>query len=180
MPPTFTVWDTTPLPFVLTVAPMSRPNHDVDSYPSSGTYGQQLGVGYTQPSTRDTGSGPGADTRVVTQVERILPHLGDHDMVDPSGAEVTLRDLLVVEDPDMEDTEGTKVVLLALREADPEETALVPDSPTHPWSPVRFHVVNARKNAANGIATMLPGAACNAKARDFLVIEGSYYFLRTP
>ncbi|RHY99138.1 hypothetical protein DYB31_015033, partial [Aphanomyces astaci] len=71
---------------------------------------------------------PGAATGVVTQV--------------------TLRDLLVVEDPDMEDTEGTTVVLLALREADPEETALVPDSPTHPWSPVRLHVVNARKYAA--------------------------------
>ncbi|RLO06004.1 hypothetical protein DYB28_012303 [Aphanomyces astaci] len=88
---------------------------------------------------------PGAATGVVTQVERILPHLLEVDlvgvtMVDLSGAEVTLRDLLVVEDLDMEDPAGTTVVLLALREADPEETALVPDSPTHPWSPVRLHL----------------------------------------
>ncbi|RHY50539.1 hypothetical protein DYB30_012608 [Aphanomyces astaci] len=72
---------------------------------------------------------PGAATGVVTQVERILPHLLEVDqvgvtMVDLSGAEVTLRDLLVVEDLDMEDPAGTTVVLLALREADPEETAL--------------------------------------------------------
>ncbi|RHY75787.1 hypothetical protein DYB34_014182 [Aphanomyces astaci] len=51
---------------------------------------------------------PGAATGVVTQVERILPHLLEVDqvgvtMVDLSGAEVTLRDLLVVEDLDMED-----------------------------------------------------------------------------
>ncbi|RHZ08841.1 hypothetical protein DYB37_011714 [Aphanomyces astaci] len=39
MPPTFTVRDTTPLPFVPTAAPMSRPNRDADSYPSSGAYG---------------------------------------------------------------------------------------------------------------------------------------------
>ncbi|RQM21731.1 hypothetical protein B5M09_004739 [Aphanomyces astaci] len=88
---------------------------------------------------------PGAATGVVTQVERILPHLLEADqvgvtMVDLSGADVTLRDLLVVEDLDMEDPAGTTVVLLALREADLEETALVPDSPTHPWSPVRLHV----------------------------------------
>ncbi|RHZ11759.1 hypothetical protein DYB37_012266 [Aphanomyces astaci] len=68
--------------------------------------------------------GPGAATGVVTQVERILPHLLEVDrmgviMVDPSVAEVALRDLLVVED-----LEGTTVVLLALREAAPEETAL--------------------------------------------------------
>ncbi|RHY99966.1 hypothetical protein DYB35_013623, partial [Aphanomyces astaci] len=73
---------------------------------------------------------PGAATGVVTQVKRILPHLLEVDrmgviMVDPS----------VVEDP-----AGTTVVLLALREAAPEETALVPDSPTHPWSPVRLRV----------------------------------------
>ncbi|RHY78769.1 hypothetical protein DYB38_012883, partial [Aphanomyces astaci] len=72
---------------------------------------------------------PGAARGVVTQVERILPHLLEVDrigvtMVDPSGAEVTLRDLLVMEDPDIEDPAGTTVVLLALREADPEETAL--------------------------------------------------------
>ncbi|RHY59212.1 hypothetical protein DYB30_011790, partial [Aphanomyces astaci] len=71
----------------------------------------------------------GAATGVVTQVERILPNLLEVDrmgvtMVDPSGAEVTLRDLLVMEDPDIEDPAGTTVVLLALREADPEETAL--------------------------------------------------------
>ncbi|RHY39270.1 hypothetical protein DYB34_005882 [Aphanomyces astaci] len=124
MPPTFTVRDTTPLPFVPTAAPMSRPNRDADSYPSSGAYGQQLGAGYTQSSPRATGSGPGAATGVVTQVERILPHLLEVDrmgviMVDPSVAEVALRDLLVVED-----LEGTTVVLLALREAAPEETAL--------------------------------------------------------
>ncbi|RHY51066.1 hypothetical protein DYB30_011667 [Aphanomyces astaci] len=52
MPPTFTVRDTTPLPFVPTAAPMSRPNRDADSYPSSGAYGQQLGAGYTQSSPR--------------------------------------------------------------------------------------------------------------------------------
>ncbi|RQM30927.1 hypothetical protein B5M09_013422 [Aphanomyces astaci] len=57
-------------------------------------------------------------------------------MMDPSVAEVTLRDLLVVEDP-----ASTTVVLLALRLAAPEETALVSDSPTHPWSLVRLHVV---------------------------------------
>ncbi|RHY77099.1 hypothetical protein DYB38_014301 [Aphanomyces astaci] len=63
-------------------------------------------------------------------------------MVDPSGAEVTLRDLLVVENPDMMDPAGTTVGLLALREADPEEMALVPGSPTHPWSPIRIHRIS--------------------------------------
>ncbi|RQM26345.1 hypothetical protein B5M09_013688 [Aphanomyces astaci] len=129
MPPKFTVRNTTPLPFVPTSAPMSRPNRDADSYPSSGAYGQQLGAGYTQSSPRATS--PGAATGVVNQVERILPHLLEVDrmgviMVDPLVAEVALRDLLVVED-----LEGTTVVLLALREAAPGETALVPDSPTH-------------------------------------------------
>ncbi|RHZ09105.1 hypothetical protein DYB26_009278 [Aphanomyces astaci] len=148
MPPTFTDRDTTPLPLVPTAAPMSQPNRDADSYPSSGAYGQLLGVGYTQPSLRDTGSGYASLSSygVVTQVERILPHLLEVDrmgvtMVDPSGAEVTLRDLLVVENPDMMDPAGTTVGLLALREADPEEMALVPGSPTHPWSPIRIHVV---------------------------------------
>ncbi|RHY21565.1 hypothetical protein DYB36_011504, partial [Aphanomyces astaci] len=122
MPPTFTVRDTTPLPFVPTAAPMSRPNRDADSYPSSGAYGQQLGAGYTQSSPRATG--PGAATGVVTQVERILPHLLEVDRmgvitVDPSVAEVALRDLLVVED-----LEGTTVVLRALPEAAQEETTL--------------------------------------------------------
>ncbi|ETV67433.1 hypothetical protein H257_16314 [Aphanomyces astaci] len=157
MPPTFTVRDTTSLPFVPTASPMSRSNRDADSYPSSAAHGQPHGVGYTQPSPGETGSGlplrppivripvveghsPGAATGVVTQVERILPHPLEVArigviMVDPSGAEVTLRDLLVVEDP-----AGTTVVPLALREADPEETSLVTDSPTHPWSPVRLHV----------------------------------------
>ncbi|RLO11594.1 hypothetical protein DYB28_010634 [Aphanomyces astaci] len=50
----------------------------------------------------------GAATGVVTQVERILPNLLEVDrmgvtMVDPSGAAVTLRDLLVMEEPDLED-----------------------------------------------------------------------------
>ncbi|RHY79680.1 hypothetical protein DYB31_016618, partial [Aphanomyces astaci] len=90
---------------------------------------------------------PGAARGVVTQVERILPHLLEVDrmgvtMVDPSGAEVTLRDLLVVENPDMMDPAGTTVGLLALREADPEEMALVPGSPTHPWSPIRIHRIS--------------------------------------
>ncbi|RHY88562.1 hypothetical protein DYB37_007162 [Aphanomyces astaci] len=53
---------------------------------------------------------PGAATGVVTQVERILPHLLEVDrmgvtMVDPSAAELTLRDLL--EGPYMEDDQLT-------------------------------------------------------------------------
>ncbi|RHY17336.1 hypothetical protein DYB25_005291 [Aphanomyces astaci] len=53
---------------------------------------------------------PGAATGVVTQVERILPHLLEVDrmgvtMVDPSAAELTLRDLL--EGPYIEDDQLT-------------------------------------------------------------------------
>ncbi|ETV82923.1 hypothetical protein H257_04693 [Aphanomyces astaci] len=135
---------------------MSRPNRDAGSYPSSGAYAQPVRVGYTQPSPRDTGSGyaPPAPYRPEPRggglesrggygggysgrTNPLAPPGSGYGA--PFGAAVTLKDLLVVEDPHMEDPAGTMVVLLALREPDPVGTALVPDSPIHPGSAHQRH-----------------------------------------
>ncbi|RQM28787.1 hypothetical protein B5M09_007776 [Aphanomyces astaci] len=123
-----------PLPFVLTTASMSRPNRDAGSYPSSGAYAQPVRVGYTQPSPQSRGGyGGGYSGRT----NPLAPPGSGYGA--PFGAAVTLKDLLVVEDPHMEDPAGTMVVLLALREPDPVGTALVPDSPIHPGSAHQRH-----------------------------------------
>ncbi|RQM20952.1 hypothetical protein B5M09_012901 [Aphanomyces astaci] len=111
MPPTFTVRDTTSLPFVPTADPMSRPNHDADSYPSSGAYGQPLGVGYTQPSPRETGSG---DAEVAACLRGAS--------VRPETIEISL-DYLIERDVDIDRrTDGSRSA--------PQMTPVAPSTPT--------------------------------------------------